>query len=140
MKLTKNELNEKRETLCKVLIAINKQKTKVEALKKDLADDFEKNETAYRGGRTLPQAPLGRHRQGKHRHQGVCDLRRPALRAPPPERRGLHVWDAAPPCLEGYDFPLDFRPYTLAHLCAEVPTRSSFFCCGRPLVQFSASF
>ena len=50
MKLTKSELNEKRETLCKVLIAINKQKTKVEALKKDLADDFEKNETAYRGG------------------------------------------------------------------------------------------
>ena len=50
MKLTKSELNEKRENLCKVLIAINKQKAKVEALKKDLADDFEKNETAYRGG------------------------------------------------------------------------------------------
>ena len=35
MKLTKNELNEKRENLCKVLIAINKQKAKVEVLKKD---------------------------------------------------------------------------------------------------------
>lgn len=50
MKLTKNELNEKRETLCKVLVEINKRKAKVEALKKDLADDFEKNEKAYRGG------------------------------------------------------------------------------------------
>ena len=50
MKLTKNELNEKREALCKVLVEINKRKAKVEALKKDLADDFEKNEMAYRGG------------------------------------------------------------------------------------------
>ena len=50
MKLTKNELKEKRENLCKVLIEINKRKIKVEALKKDLADDFETNETAYRGG------------------------------------------------------------------------------------------
>ena len=50
MKLTKNELNEKRLALCKVLVEINKRKAKVEALKKDLADDFEKNETAYRGG------------------------------------------------------------------------------------------
>ena len=50
MKLTKNELKEKRENLCKVLIEINKRKIKVDALKKDLADDFETNETAYRGG------------------------------------------------------------------------------------------
>ena len=50
MKLTKNELKEKREDLCKVLIEINKRKIKVDAPKKDLADDFETNETAYRGG------------------------------------------------------------------------------------------
>ena len=50
MKLTKKELKEKREDLCKVLIEINKRKAKVDALKKDLADDFETNETAYRGG------------------------------------------------------------------------------------------
>ena len=50
MKLTKSEIHEKRENLCKVLVEINKRKAKVEALKKELAGDFEKNEMAYRGG------------------------------------------------------------------------------------------
>ena len=50
MKLTKTEINQKREDLCKVLVEINKRKQKVETLKKDLADDFETNEKAYRGG------------------------------------------------------------------------------------------
>ena len=50
MKLTKDPITEKREELCKVLIAMNKQKAKADNIKKDLADDFEKNEKAYRGG------------------------------------------------------------------------------------------
>ena len=50
MKLTKEQITEKREELCKVLIAMNKQKQKADNNKKDLADDFDKNEKAYRGG------------------------------------------------------------------------------------------
>ena len=50
MKLTKDQTTEKREELCKVLIAMNKQKQKADNIKKDLADDFDKNEKAYRGG------------------------------------------------------------------------------------------
>ena len=50
MKLTKDQTTEKREELCKVLIAMNKQRAKADNIKKDLADDFEKNEKAYRGG------------------------------------------------------------------------------------------
>ena len=50
MKLTKDQTTEKREELCKVLIAMNKQRAKADNIKKDLAEDFEKNEKAYRGG------------------------------------------------------------------------------------------
>ena len=50
MKLTKEQITEKREELCKVLVAMNKQKAKADNIKKDLTDDFEKNEKAYRGG------------------------------------------------------------------------------------------
>ena len=50
MKLTKEQITEKREELCKVLVAMNKQKAKADNIKKDLADDFEKNEKAYRDG------------------------------------------------------------------------------------------
>ena len=50
MKLTKEQITEKREELCKVLVAMNKQRVKADNIKKDLADDFEKNEKAYRGG------------------------------------------------------------------------------------------
>ena len=50
MKLTKEQTTEKREELCKVLIAMNKQKQKAENIKKHLADDFERNEKQYRGG------------------------------------------------------------------------------------------
>ena len=50
MKLTKEQITEKREVLCKVLVAMNRQKAKADNIKKDLADDFEKNEKAYRGG------------------------------------------------------------------------------------------
>ena len=49
MKLTKEQTMEKREELCKVLVAMNKQKQKAENIKKDLADDFERNEKQYRG-------------------------------------------------------------------------------------------
>ena len=50
MKLTKEQITEKREELCKVLVAMNRQKQKAENIKKDLADDFAKNERQYRGG------------------------------------------------------------------------------------------
>ena len=50
MKLTKDQVNEKREELCKVLVAMNKQRVKADNIKKDLAEDFDKNEKAYRGG------------------------------------------------------------------------------------------
>ena len=50
MKLTKEQTAEKREELCKVLIAMNKQRAKVDNIKKDLADDFDKNGKQYRGG------------------------------------------------------------------------------------------
>ena len=50
MKLTKEQITEKREELCKVLVAMNKQRAKADNIKKDLADDFDKNEKQYRGG------------------------------------------------------------------------------------------
>ena len=50
MKLTKEQITEKREELCKVLVAMNKQRAKADNIKKDLADDFETNATAYRDG------------------------------------------------------------------------------------------
>ena len=50
MKLTKEQINEKREELCKVLIAKAKLNAKVENIKKDLDDDFTKNEKLYRAG------------------------------------------------------------------------------------------
>ena len=50
MKLTKDQITEKREELCKVLVAMNRQKAKADNIKKDLANDFEKNEKAYRDG------------------------------------------------------------------------------------------
>ena len=50
MNLTKEQTTEKREELCKVLIAINKQRAKADNIKKDLEEDFKKNEKAYRGG------------------------------------------------------------------------------------------
>ena len=50
MKLTKEQITEKREELCKVLVAMNKQRAKADNIKKDLAHDFEKNEKAYRDG------------------------------------------------------------------------------------------
>ena len=41
MKLTKEQITERREELCKVLVAMNKQKAKADNIKKDLADDFD---------------------------------------------------------------------------------------------------
>ena len=46
MKLTKEQITEKREELCKVLVAANKLRAKADNIKKDLTDDFEKNEYA----------------------------------------------------------------------------------------------
>jgi len=50
MKLTKEQIAERREELCKVLVAMNRQRAKADNIKKDLTDDFEKNEKAYRDG------------------------------------------------------------------------------------------
>ena len=60
MKLTKEQVTEKREELCKVLVAMNKQKAKADNIKKDLAEDFDKNEKAYRGGVVTPAGVLYR--------------------------------------------------------------------------------
>ena len=60
MKLTKEQTTEKREELCKVLVAMNKQKAKADNITKDLADDFEKNAKAYRGGVVTPAGVLYR--------------------------------------------------------------------------------
>ena len=60
MKLTKEQISEKREELCKVLIAMNRQKAKADNIKKDLADDFDKNEKAYRDGVVTPAGVLYR--------------------------------------------------------------------------------
>jgi len=50
MKLTKEQVIERREELCRVLVVMNKQRNRADNLKKDLAEDFDKNEKAYRGG------------------------------------------------------------------------------------------
>ena len=50
MKLTKEQIAEKREELCKILVQANKLKAKADNIKKDLDDDFSKNEKAYCGG------------------------------------------------------------------------------------------
>ena len=60
MKLTKEQITEKREALCKVLVAMNKQKAKADNIKKDLADDFERNERQYRDGVVTPSGVLYR--------------------------------------------------------------------------------
>ena len=60
MKLTKEQITEKREELCKVLVAMNRQRAKADNIKKDLADDFDKNEKAYRGGIVTAVAVLYR--------------------------------------------------------------------------------
>ena len=60
MKLTKEQIAAKREELCKVLVAANRLRDKADNIKKDLADDFEKNEKAYRGGVVTPAGVLYR--------------------------------------------------------------------------------
>ena len=50
MKLTKSEIESKREDLCRTLIQAAKIRAKADNIKKDLAEDFEKNEKLYRDG------------------------------------------------------------------------------------------
>ena len=50
MKLTKDQITERREELCKVLIQRARLTAKADNIKKDLDEDFEKNEKAYRSG------------------------------------------------------------------------------------------
>ncbi len=50
MKLTKEQAAEKREALCKLILEVDRHKAQIDSLKKDLADDFVKNEKAYRDG------------------------------------------------------------------------------------------
>ena len=60
MKLTKEQIHEKREELCKVLIQRNKLTAKADNIKKDLDDDFKRNEMAYRDGITTAVGVLYR--------------------------------------------------------------------------------
>ena len=62
MKLTKDQVTEKREELCRVLVAMNRQKAKAENIKKDLADDFARNEKQYRNAPQKAQLSEGRLR------------------------------------------------------------------------------
>ena len=50
MKLTKAEIEIKREELCRVLIQSAKIRAKADNIKKDLSEDFDKNEKLYRDG------------------------------------------------------------------------------------------
>jgi uncharacterized protein (DUF1697 family) len=50
MKMTKNDIKQKRAELVEVLLKIEKLKTEKSSIEKNLAVDFEQNETAYRNG------------------------------------------------------------------------------------------
>ena len=50
MKLTKNDIKQKRAELVEVLLKIEKLKNEKSSIEKTLAVDFEQNETAYRNG------------------------------------------------------------------------------------------
>ena len=50
MKLTKNDIKQKRAELVEVLLKIEKLKADKTSIEKTLAVDFEQNETAYRNG------------------------------------------------------------------------------------------
>ena len=50
MKMTKNDIKQKRAELVEVLLRIEKLKADKTSIEKTLAVDFEQNETAYRNG------------------------------------------------------------------------------------------
>ena len=50
MKLTKNDIKQKRAELVEVLLKIEKLKNDKSSIEKTLAVDFEQNETTYRNG------------------------------------------------------------------------------------------
>ena len=50
MKLTKNDIRQKRAELVEVLLKIEKLKNDKASIEKTLSVDFEQNETAYRNG------------------------------------------------------------------------------------------
>ena len=50
MKLTKNDIKQKRAELVEVLLKIEKLKNEKSSIEKTLAVDFDQNETAYRNG------------------------------------------------------------------------------------------
>ena len=50
MKLTKNDIKQKRAELVEVLLKIEKLKNDKASIEKTLVADFEQNETAYRNG------------------------------------------------------------------------------------------
>ena len=50
MKLTKNDIKQKRAELVEVLLKIEKLKNDKSSIEKTLSVDFEQNETAYRNG------------------------------------------------------------------------------------------
>ena len=58
MKLTKNDIKQKRAELVEVLLKIEKLKNEKSSIEKTLAVDFEQNETAYRDGTTTENGVL----------------------------------------------------------------------------------
>ena len=58
MKLTKNDIRQKRAELVEVLLKIEKLKNEKSSIEKTLAVDFEQNETAYRNGITTENGVL----------------------------------------------------------------------------------
>ena len=58
MKLTKNDIKQKRAELVEVLLKIEKLKNDKSSIEKTLAVDFEQNETAYRNGITTENGVL----------------------------------------------------------------------------------
>ena len=58
MKLTKNDIKQKRAELVEVLLKIEKLKNEKSSIEKTLAVDFEQNETAYRNGITTENGVL----------------------------------------------------------------------------------
>ena len=65
MKLTKNDIKQKRAELVEVLLKIEKLKADKTSLEKTLTADFEQNEAAYRNGIATENGILIRRPTGK---------------------------------------------------------------------------
>ena len=95
MKLTKNDIKQKRAELVEVLLKIEKLKNDKTSLEKTLDADFEQNEAAYRNGIATENGILIRKASWKAgrggrvaRRSGVSPRRHGGLT---PEARGSHL-------------------------------------------------